>query len=158
MSEAPRPTKQPTKPPFPHTHTHPSLGPRCRYACDPQACLTHSPDDTRLNAESEEVKAWFKAAGPPPEGKQPARTPLPAWPPTAPLPCARRCRHATRCSTAVYRPSAAALTAGSYSFICECFFMTARALQLGLGKGARSPAPCPACCCDASERQGAAFA
>jgi ubiquitin conjugation factor E4 B len=62
----------------------------CSYACDPSARLLHSADDTRLNAESEEVKAWFAAEGPPQEG---------------------------------------------YSFICECFFMTARALQLGLGKG-----------------------
>lgn len=62
-----------------------------RYVCDPSARLVHGPDATRLNADSDQVAAWFRQQGPPADGK--------------------------------------------YHFICECFFMAARALQLGLKKG-----------------------
>jgi hypothetical protein len=132
----------------------------CSYACDPSARLLHSADDTRLNAESEEVKAWFAAEGPPQEGKQQLRRPciclrhalllplrLLAGLPWCCLrlprdvPCLMSLNHNTPrncCAvTLVCHRTDAVLhccTAG-YSFICECFFMTARALQLGLGKG-----------------------
>jgi hypothetical protein len=41
----------------------------CRYVCDPSARLQHGPDATRLSAESEQVAAWFKEAGTPPDGE-----------------------------------------------------------------------------------------
>ena len=67
----PRP-RHPTT--LPHTFAAlPAAWPR--YVCDPSARLVHGPDATRLNADSDQVAAWFRQQGPPADGEPPG-----SWP------------------------------------------------------------------------------